>query len=95
MKTSQTNRGFIALISAIIISAVLLAAVSTIGASAFYARFDSLNAEYKRVSLGLSESCVSEALLKIAQNYAYAPAPLGDSITIGTDAQGQAETCVI
>lgn len=87
--------GFIALISAIVISTVLLGLALTAGASGVFSRFDALNAEYKRVSLALAESCSNAALLKVAQNYNYVPAVGGDTIQLGVDGQGRAETCVI
>ena len=64
-------RGYIALISAIIISVVLLGLATAIGQSTFFSRFNALNREYKRISLGLAESCVHAALSKISNNYDY------------------------
>ena len=64
-------QGFIALISAVIISAVLLALATAIGSSTFFARFDALNREFKRLSLGLAESCITTALGKIGSNFNY------------------------
>ena len=63
----QKERGFVALISVIIISAILLVLVYTLGASSFFTGFDALDAENKRVSLGLAEACVNDAMLQIAQ----------------------------
>ncbi len=60
--------------SVIILSAVLLGLVSTANTAGFFARFNALNAEYKRVAFGLAESCANIALLSLAQNYAYDPA---------------------
>ena len=88
-RTAEKPNGFIALTSAVIISSVLLVLATTVSATAFFSRFNSLNTEYKRISLGLAESCVNSALLKIAQNYTYAPAAGGDVVNIGSD------TCII
>ncbi len=79
----NTNRGFIALISAIIISAVLLTLSASVSVGSFSSRFSALNAEYKQVSLSLAESCVNMALLKIGQNYSYTTT--GDTVAIGAD----------
>lgn len=65
------NRGFIALISAIIISVILLGLAVAVGSSTFFARFNALNREYKRISLGLAESCVHAALSRISLDYGY------------------------
>ena len=63
----KTQRGFVALMSVIIISAILLLYVFGLGASSFFARFDSLDSENQRIALGKAESCAQAALLKIAQ----------------------------
>ena len=60
--------GYIALISTVIISAVLVGSAFTVARSGFFSRFDSLNSEYKRISKGMAESCINEALLEIAKN---------------------------
>ena len=80
---NKNERGFIALISAVIISAIMIGLAATLGMSALYARFDVLTSEYKRISLGLAESCVHEALLKIAQDFSYDPGVSGKIIPVG------------
>jgi len=98
---SMTNdRGFIALMSVIIISAILLVLVFTLGLSSFFNRFDTLDSENKRVSLGLAESCVNAAMLKIAQNPSYVPAVAGDCVSVGgtcggTDPQKVCKICSV
>jgi hypothetical protein len=67
MRYRTKERGFIALISVIIIAAILLVLIFTLEISTFFQRFDALDAENKRVSLGLAEACVSAATLKFAQ----------------------------
>lgn len=74
-------RGFVALISAVIISTILLGLAVAIGSSTFFSRFDVLNSEYKRISLGLSEACVSAALGKIGNDYSYVG---NETIPLGT-----------
>ena len=85
----NNQRGFVALMSAVVMSAAILSLMFGTGTSSFYARFDSLNGEFKRVALGLSESCSNAALLKIAQNYNYQPPVGGEAVTVGPD------TCLI
>lgn len=63
----KTPRGFVALMSVIIISAILLLYVFGLGASSFFARFDALDSENQRIARSAAESCVNEALLQIAQ----------------------------
>lgn len=82
-----TTSGFIALMSVIIISAILLVLVFTLGVSSFFNRFDALDAENKRISLGLAEACVNVAMLKIAQNPNYGTTPPlpagGECVSVG------------
>ena len=84
MMRIQIERGFVALMSVIIISAIMLSIIFTLNLSSFFARFDALGTENKRVSLGLAEACIEAAKLKVAQNAAYAPASGGDSVTVST-----------
>jgi hypothetical protein len=62
------DNGYIALISAIIISMILTGASFAASRSVFYSRFSSLNAEYKKISMGMAESCANLALLELAQH---------------------------
>ena len=96
-KERKTNMqsGFIALITSIIISAVLLDFAVAIGESSFHSRINSLNNEFKKVSESLAEGCVNAALLKISQNYNYSPAPNGDIVFIANDQNGTGEFCTI
>ncbi len=85
-------RGFIALISSIIISLVLLTLVTTADLSGFHVRSDVLATEYQEVAISIARSCADVALLKLSEEYTYAG---GESITIGTDAQGRTLSCDI
>ena len=78
----KNESGYIALMSVIIISLILLAFTAVLSMSGYFSRFNALAGEYKRVSLGLAESCVNVALLKIAQNPNYT----GDeTVPVGTN----------
>lgn len=77
---NSPNNGFIALISAIIISAVLMIVTITLSYSSFFVRYNLLDSEYKERSSALAEGCVDAALLKLANDFNY----LGnETITIG------------
>ncbi|MBI3631232.1 MAG: hypothetical protein HY221_02745 [Candidatus Sungbacteria bacterium] len=67
----RSDRGFVALISAIIISAVLLLVIAASGLIAFYSRFNILDFELKERSNAAADACVDEALLQIAQDPSY------------------------
>ncbi|TSC68739.1 MAG: hypothetical protein G01um101456_521 [Parcubacteria group bacterium Gr01-1014_56] len=64
-------RGFIALISASIISAILLLVATTASLSGFYSRFNILDAELKERSVALAEACVDHAFLQLARDSNY------------------------
>jgi hypothetical protein len=66
-----TKNGFIALMSVLIIGLTLLGITFSSSTDGFFSRFSTLDSENKRISLGLAESCVNTALLKIAQDYNY------------------------
>ncbi|HEY9585493.1 MAG TPA: hypothetical protein VJJ02_02790 [Candidatus Paceibacterota bacterium] len=68
MYEQNIQQGFIALMSSIIISIILMTMVLTVSTSSFYARFDALGGENKRESLGLAEGCMNLALLRLAEN---------------------------
>lgn len=61
-------RGFIALMSAIIISAVLLLVVTTSSFTGFYTRLNVLDTELKARSFAAADACASVALFELAQN---------------------------
>jgi len=69
LKNKQT--GYIALISAIIISIMLVGITFGVSQAGYFSRFGSLDAEYKKISKGLAESCINIALLKIAEDPNY------------------------
>jgi hypothetical protein len=97
MEQHETQSGFVALMSVIIISAILLTLVFTMNLLSFFARYDAYGEDNKRVSLGLADACVEAAKLKIAQNAAYVPASTGDCVSVGDTcgALGATKTCRI
>lgn len=84
-----SRRGFAAIISVIIISAVLMASAISLSLDAFEVRMSALDAEDKVESRALAEACARKALID---------AELGASETgiVTVDAaQNPPETCVI
>ncbi len=82
MKT-KTQSGFIALISTVIISSFLMMLTFSSSTSSFFARFDVLGNEFRKMSSNLSLSCANVALLKIAKDYNYTPIAGGEVINVG------------
>jgi hypothetical protein len=62
----KNEKGFIALISTVIISLILLAVAASAARAAFWARFDLLARENKKISAALAEACVNVALLGLS-----------------------------
>ena|SRR3989338_10087446 len=77
----ETQKGFIALMSAIIISVVLLLMITNLSLTGFYGRFNVLDSELKERSSALAEACVDTALLRIANDPTY-PYPTNDPINV-------------
>jgi hypothetical protein len=79
----KNNFGFMALISAIIISIILLLIASSLNLTSFYNRSDILDSELKEKSSALAEACVDVAILKLANNQNYNP--LNEIVSVETD----------
>ena len=79
------NSGFIALISAIIISVLLLVITVTVSMTGILARFSVLDAESKERSIALAEACADNAILKLATNIDYALLATDHNIPVGSD----------
>lgn len=70
-KTECWDSGFIALISVIIISAILLLVATTLSFGGFFGRFSVLEHEFKKKSLSLAEACAEEAKIKLFKDNGY------------------------
>lgn len=85
--------GYIALISAIIISAVLLMVVFTTSFTNFFARFNILDSEYKKISGGLAEACMDAAILQLAQDEDWQP--VGGGMTVVVEGTKTCKICEV
>lgn len=88
MRYAAHQRGFIALMSVIIIGAVMTMMMFTLGTSGFFARFDTLGSENKAASQALAEGCIAAATLELAQDAAYQPVAGGECVTLGGSCGG-------
>jgi hypothetical protein len=68
---TDAHRGFIALMSAIIISAVLLVTVITGGMTGLFERTNILDAELKDRSSAAADACADQAFLAITNDSGY------------------------
>jgi hypothetical protein len=82
---THTQSGFIALMSAILLSAVLFTLTISLSSTTFSARTNALHSELKRQSIALAESCMHKALLAVTQNYTYSPHTGGDEVAIDSN----------
>lgn len=65
---NNKQSGYIALMSAIVISALLMLLAVTVSITGFLSRSNELDAEYKQRSLSLAQGCVQVALLHLAED---------------------------
>ena len=87
MTSEKNNSGFIALMSSIIISVILLLIAVTLSFTGLNIRFNILDSELKERSNALAEACVDIALLKLVKDSNYQG---GEDVTVsGSD------TCII
>jgi len=70
MKRKAQN-GYVALMSVIIISAILVLMATTASFRGFYGRYNVLESEFKERSLAIAEACADTALLYLASNVNY------------------------
>ncbi len=77
----KKNSGFVALMSAVIISVVLLLIATNLSLTSFYGRANILDFELKEKSYALVEACVDTALLRLANDPTY-PHPVNDPINV-------------
>ena len=82
-KRGKNQRGFVALLSTILISSLLLIVIYTLETSSFFARFDQLDAEYKTQSWEWARGCADVAMVKIARDSGYAPGAGGECVSLG------------
>jgi hypothetical protein len=68
---SAKPKGFIALMSAIVISAILIVATVTGSLTGFYTRFNVLDSEFKNRSTALAEACADVLLYKLGNDSGY------------------------
>src|SRR5882724_11068659 len=90
------QRGFIALIATVVISAILIALMASVGMASFFARIDALGLENKREALALAESCANIALLALATSSdSMHYSPVDQEFAIAKNSPVNPETCVI
>lgn len=90
IQCQKQKNGFIALMSVIVLAAVLLILMVSVAAIAFRGRFAVLDYENKKVSFFLAESCLQSAMLELVKN-ASSTAPLAEKkISVG---RSQSEYC--
>ena len=74
--------GYAALVSVLLISFILLGLTASVSATTFYARFNVLDEENKRLSQFLAESCIYQTFLYITEQYNYEPPASGETVRV-------------
>jgi hypothetical protein len=83
MKLTTYDKGFAALISVIIIALVLMLVTTSLSFSGYYTRFNTLDKEFKEISVALADSCVEVARLRLAKDPLYSPS--NEAVSLGDD----------
>ena len=82
-KLQEDQCGYIALLSIVIVSAVLLIMTISVSATSVLGRVNILDYQYKQVSTALAEGCINTAILKSIHNPGYNP--INELVSIGLD----------
>ncbi len=85
----DNQSGFIALTSAVVITALLIVVTIALSYSGFFARFNVLDTEFKKESVGYAEACVEKARIMIANNVSSYPP------TINIDSDNPGDECTL
>src|SRR3989338_297451 len=83
--------GFIALISVIVITLILLTMTATLGTKGFLDRFNILEGEAKETSAGLAWACAQGARVKISTDPLYQPTAGGEEFAVTEDPNNPGE----
>jgi hypothetical protein len=86
IQNRKSEQGFVALVSAVVVSALLIIIAASLGYTGFFTRFNILDGEYKEISRGLAESCAELARVEIANNINY-DATGGRQYPVGENAE--------
>lgn len=70
--TRKKSEGYVALVAAILVSAIMLTMAFTLSFGSYVNLFGSVAAEYKERSRGLAEACLDVARLNLSSNGSYA-----------------------
>ena len=83
--TTHKNEGFIALITALILSVILITVAASLSQSGFFLRSGIADAEYKERSSATAEACVNVVFLRLAANPFSYPYAMNESLNVGSD----------
>lgn len=88
----SVDRGYIALVSALLLTVVLLVLTVAVSLSGYYSRINVLGSEVKEQSAALAEACVNKAMADVAiGSPVIGPVPFGSNLYAG----GAPYTCDI
>ena len=79
---TKQPRGFIALMSAVVISAILLLLMVALSTTGWFGRMNALDRVEKAISDSIAQSCIEEVRLRIASNENYYDTS-AETLTVG------------
>lgn len=85
LNISGNEKGYIALISVIIVAAILMVITFTLGFRSFMSRINILEAEFKERSIGLAEACMDTAIIRLQDDSDYTVSLPGISVIVGDE----------
>lgn len=85
MTSSATHRGFMALISVLVISFILTSFALLAGENGLRARMNTTAIEDRLVAAHRARSCASIALLRMAQDSSYSQGPDKETVLLASD----------
>lgn len=82
VKYQKNPPGYVALISVLIMSALLLVMATAISSASFFSRFNILDSEFKLRSHSLAEGCMNLVRFRLSKDTNYST---GENVNIGQD----------
>lgn len=79
----SNQSGYVAIMSAIVISVILISLAFISSFTSYFARFNILDSENKKVSSALADACMETALVNLAKDINYSPPPIGECVSLG------------
>lgn len=91
----KNEQGYVALLSVVLISAVLLILTAAVAGGIAETRFNVLRAEDKKISRSLAESCIQTAVLNLAKDRNYGVTVPASGFAVAVDGALTCRICSV